>query len=69
MTDRYIPNPHDGIYRPRPPMQGEREAEERGNPYTVNTPAWHVWNDGYQAAVSMVARKLIAGQQFRKDGE
>lgn len=48
MSDRYIPTPQEAESL----INGRADAEGRGNPHPFNSPAWHVWNNGYQAAVS-----------------
>src|SRR3546814_14547169 len=58
MSDRYIPTPHDGQYRPEDLINGRRDAEERCNPPPFNSPAWHVWTAGYPAAVSHVVCQI-----------
>src|SRR3546814_7254936 len=68
MSDRYIPTPHDGQYRPEDLINGRRDAEERCNPHPFNSPAWHVWNAGYPAAVSHVVGK-IAHHRSAGEGE
>lgn len=64
MGDRYIPNPHDAQYFPH--ELGRSDAEERGNPHPYNSPAWHVWNDGFQTAVRKAARTLLS--QHKRGG-
>src|SRR3546814_6765778 len=39
MSDRYIPTPHDGQYRPEDLINGRRDAEERCNPHPFTSPA------------------------------
>src|SRR3546814_788475 len=58
ISDLYIPTPHDCQYRPEGLINVRRDAEERCNPHPFNSPAWHVWNAGYQAAVSHVVGKI-----------
>lgn len=65
MGDDYIPTPQEAENL----INGRTDAERRGNPHPFNSPAWHVWNNGYRAAMSKWTAALTDTKGDRPMGD